>query len=485
MPSYLGASVRLATSDLDKTITQGNALRNSQLLTDNVKKIERGFAAESTTLLQELSVPGDDGCSLRFLGEHQDMPFFLVRAGKDLFQSIRKHPFNQPQPKPVRLRLLPPSRPSIEPVGGEQEGSSSELSSVTSQESAITSPEGVSSAPASLHESGPGQPCEDVAISNSEAGAKANCEPKALSLNITLNKDCFLSRPTSLLDEPSVLNVKIDVFLNGELCMSTYTQLRKQKDCPKVGLKERFSGRRVARLFERPWILVPPGRNIDGSPTAIDPTEEASIGASQRWKAINDQLHFVAEGLDKDKYGRRTELASYLLSLANVGMPKDFPVPACRKFGVMDVVMTAGSGMKEGPGSYYLTNPELMQSSNMLLRSVQHNKPVGNRSARNTKKRSYTEMVGQHDRMGQPPDTPATSQNEASPRTQVTHQTTSNAHAIPGTPQNSIVTRSGSQRGRTIVTPNTGVAGGRQLARPRFVPQKRYKGSEPCTRGKL
>ena len=533
MPSYLGASVRLATSDLDKTVTQDNALKNSQLLTENVRKIERGFAAESTSLLQEVVVPGNDGHSLRFLGEHQDMPFFLVRAGKSLFHSVGKHPAEKSRPKPVRLRLLPPSRRLPEPISDELEDSSSALSSTSSQDGGFASQEatiphaqtesslgkrthdrvspgsgsetgengqpaagcshnspdamprtqaqaglsvGLSGSSLKQSRSSLGQPSNDHIAPGIEVAARDDSQFAALSLNITLSKNCFIQKPSSLIDGRPVLDVKIDVFLNGDLCMSTYTQLRKEKDCPKVGLRERFAGRRVGRLFERPWILLPPGRKSDGSQISIEQTENASDECGKRWQAINDQLRSLAKGLDKDKFGRKTELASYLSCLADVGMPDDLAQTACRRFGILDVVMTAGRGKKEGPDSYYLVNPKLMQSSKLSLCCVQPKKTEGSFPTGNTKKRSCTEMNDHSVPKARPLETPAYAQRSAARRT----QTAAHTCATPATPQHSVLMRSGVQRGSTIITPNTGVAGGRQVGRPRFVPQKRYKGSEPC-----
>ena len=86
MPSYLSASIRLATSSLESTIPHSVAVRNSALLTANIKEIDKAFNAEESTLLPELAIPGNDGHALRFLGEHQDMPFYMVQTGKDLFK---------------------------------------------------------------------------------------------------------------------------------------------------------------------------------------------------------------------------------------------------------------------------------------------------------------------------------------------------------------------------------------------------------------
>jgi len=81
-------SVQLSVANLVKATTQNPQPRQCSASTASIKHIDLEFAkASKDGTLAETALLGDDGRHLRFLGDHEDMPFFMVRAGKDFFNS--------------------------------------------------------------------------------------------------------------------------------------------------------------------------------------------------------------------------------------------------------------------------------------------------------------------------------------------------------------------------------------------------------------
>lgn len=88
MPTFHNHStaVQLSVANIPKVITQNPQPGQCAASTTNIKHVELEFAkASGDGTLAEDALSGDDGKHLDFLGKHQDMPFFMVRVGKDFY----------------------------------------------------------------------------------------------------------------------------------------------------------------------------------------------------------------------------------------------------------------------------------------------------------------------------------------------------------------------------------------------------------------
>ena len=184
--------------------------------------------------------------------------------------------------------------------------------------------------------------------------------PRALAVTATLSSNLFLAESNRFSDGEPYLDLKIDVFLNGELCHSEYLPWRRWKDEPTVKWNLRCSGHRVGRLFERPWILASSGQASGDMSLQMTPQDHMTK-FDQRWAAINDRLRLTVQGLEITDGTRSSHLASYLRKLIEVKQPKGLPWLARYEFAAIDIICRAGRGRKAGYRSPYLLVPELMQ----------------------------------------------------------------------------------------------------------------------------
>lgn len=80
------ATIQLSVANIPKVITENPQTGQCNASTRNIKNVELEFAkASGNSTLAEDVLLGDDGRHLDFLGKHENMPFFLVRAGKDFY----------------------------------------------------------------------------------------------------------------------------------------------------------------------------------------------------------------------------------------------------------------------------------------------------------------------------------------------------------------------------------------------------------------
>lgn len=189
--------------------------------------------------------------------------------------------------------------------------------------------------------------------------------PHALFLSVFLSKASFLPTYVNRLNKTIFHDVKIDVLVNGELCASAYVSGRYHSDAYKMTEQIiRFSGRRVHRLLEKPWVLVPSGQCADGR---LRP-EKKNIGlsgdAKHRWASVSRALVMEANRPVRKRNGGLSVLGDYLSSLAALEMPTE--VEAMQtvggpKIGIIDVVVTAGKGQKDGANTLRLMEPTPMR----------------------------------------------------------------------------------------------------------------------------
>ena len=227
--------------------------------------------------------------SLRFLGTDKDMPFYMMKAGGSIWESLN------------------PFAPSTE------RGPPSDL--------------------LQLHR-------------------------RALNLTISLSSRAFLTQPSCAVPagkKPQLLDVKVDVFLNGVRCACTYIPARLPQLNDSSRIVETFRGQRVGFTLEKPWITVPAGQNPDGSLCEYRRLKPNFL--ANRLTEINNLLLMQPEATDRDGRGRLSVLGEYLNSLAAVELPQELCSGGNARLGVVDVVLTSGLGKKDVPTKGYLTHP--------------------------------------------------------------------------------------------------------------------------------
>ena len=185
--------------------------------------------------------------------------------------------------------------------------------------------------------------------------------PHALCLTVFLSPKSFVRTTDRVTGKKETFDVKIDVYFNGSLCGSHYVPKRYSGDA--FAMTERivrFTGHRLHGLIEKPWIIVPPGQDPDGGLRESRRGNVAYAGAQQRWKDISASLLAEADTIGRDASGNRPAIGEYLETLAELPMPtevEDMQKAGGPKFGVLDAVVTWGTGSKDGPEFPYLAEP--------------------------------------------------------------------------------------------------------------------------------
>lgn len=226
--------------------------------------------------------------------------------------------------------------------------------------------------------------------------------PHALCLTVYLSRNTFLRGEKS--KRLIFHDLKITVFFNGELCASTYIPDRYRADSFRMTEHIiRFTGRRVDRLVEKPWVIVPPGQEPNGGLRKLKTNETGHVGAKQRWNSISESLVAESDRLERNERGEHSILGEYISALAQLKMPsdvKDIQKVGGQKFGVIDVVITSGKGHKDDSSNQYLTEPTALRLSHHKLASHQH---IGLDKKVKTPIKQYFEIPGINS-FGQPTD---------------------------------------------------------------------------------
>ncbi|KAJ8111206.1 hypothetical protein OPT61_g6151 [Boeremia exigua] len=162
-------------------------------------------------------------------------------------------------------------------------------------------------------------------------------------------------------------HLKIDVFFNGQLSACSLIHTNDIRSGAK-SLHQVFAGYRVDFLSERPWVMLPPFMTADGGTRRFRKT----ITPQERFKEISAALLTEAEERGTDKDGASPPSAVFLDALARMQIPScvmTMQKPGGRKFGVVDVVITAGTGNKITAGANYLQSPQRLKDSSFVVRA--------------------------------------------------------------------------------------------------------------------
>ncbi|KAI4182919.1 MAG: hypothetical protein L6R41_005707, partial [Letrouitia leprolyta] len=404
MPKFRARSidVRLSVAELDKTITPSPLNTLCQESTFNAHRAIKQFEADAKDgTLPETSLWSDeDGCSLGYLGEHQSMPFFMVHA-KPLY------PFKRPTARASKGRKKPP--PLQLPAVNDDDFDSpltdftdspltpiSILGSVRSRDghnhggkqaqarprkSSIHQLQGGESAEGDPRPSNLRQPEYTLAAGlNSARDSTTNSANRSHLAGEKSGHDYSLGGHSSKTQQPQALclrvlpaaksflktcdpsaawtynDIKIDVYLNGDLCASSYVPEKVHHIKP----QDTFSGARDGRLTEKPWVLMPPKADTIDDSVHLSEPEQIEDRARRRWMVISDALIIAALSHGQSPRKEIPIISQYLQSVAAIPMPATLPSilkTNHKRFSIIDVLVTSGKGNKDPVHGSYLLRP--------------------------------------------------------------------------------------------------------------------------------
>jgi hypothetical protein len=179
--------------------------------------------------------------------------------------------------------------------------------------------------------------------------------PQALILHVGLSNKTFVS------GFESKTHLKVDILFNGQLSGCSLIHTNDIRSGAK-SLDQVFAGSRVDYLAERPWVILPPGSMLDGKLRGM----RGPISAEERWAQVNQSLlnEAVERGINRQSDSPST--AKLLVSLAKMQMPEQLKYsqdPGKKTFGIIDVIITAGTGKKVTSGTRYLNRPERLRDA--------------------------------------------------------------------------------------------------------------------------
>lgn len=375
MPTFYAqkTTVQLSVTDLGRATTTNPRRQQSLAASESIKNVAQEFARGSKDgTLTETPLYTEDGSHIRFLGKHEDMPFFMVHAGNNFFDLATKEKTNR--------------RPARVPLAGKGEGKSASTAVDLDGEtvSIRTSKDGkLPQLWCQISDSDCANSSPVIIEPNSMY--KPPLIPHALCLTVFLSNSSFVRTTDRGTTRKEINDVKIDVYFNGALCGSHYVPRRYSGEA--YAMTEhivRFTGRRIGRLIEKPWVIVPSGQNPDGGLREYRRGKVAYAGAQQRWNDISDALMAEADKIGQDGRAERPVIGEYLESLAQLSMPKDvedMQKAGSPKYGVLDVVVIWGKGNKNGPDAPYIVEPTPIRNegfSNTDLDQLMDHVPVQN-----------------------------------------------------------------------------------------------------------
>ena len=179
----------------------------------------------------------------------------------------------------------------------------------------------------------------------------------ALSLTVRIPSKSLLPLHHSEIGLSGKPDVKIDVFLNGQLCASTSIQEREGYS-DQHGVLKLFSGARVGRLIERPWILNLSNLDLQNRFSQNDEITAPEI--HEKWNTVSEALESFVESFGISDHGKIPITCEYLKCLARAPVPSGLSslnVTGEQAFAFIDVVITTGKSRNKRSHDLYLMSP--------------------------------------------------------------------------------------------------------------------------------
>ncbi|KAL5374873.1 hypothetical protein DPSP01_011625 [Paraphaeosphaeria sporulosa] len=332
MPSLYGSGVRihLASQPLAPTLTEHIQLKKGYHAASKSEQAEKALRESVHTLLPEERVPfpGDDGkYAVNWLG---DAPFLQAVVGESYGR--------RGQLETLKQRLASSNTYAALDINSRRSSQA-----MATRSGCLISADAENEESSSINQF----PTHGLPIAPSPYTLSTNRqEPQALVLHVMLSDKTFHHNPFN--SNPQ--HLKIDVLFNGQLSSSTLIHTQDIRTGAK-SLNQIFAGARIDYMAERPWII-----HTSQSGAASGNTTSAQF----RWTEIRQALKGEANERGVDVNGEKSPTASYLQELANMQMPDmvgDLQKPSGMKFGVIDVIITVGTGKKSVNNAVYLKSP--------------------------------------------------------------------------------------------------------------------------------
>ena len=360
MPTYgaVGITAKLSVANLADTLSSSIHLKQGPEAKETMKRIKNVFEAGRDIPERPIGADGNEKGVLQFIGDQEDIPFFMVEAGENIRSpestaaTSNTIAWEGKQPSTASAAAYPATSNLNELLGTSLEASPSSgaipkrvlQASVVESTNAIPE-EPLMQAPATValpifqprHDSTRGETNVDQPLSDA----------LALMLTVETSLKSHLVEEFKKRGEPAIPELKIEVFLNGDLVDVAFINPRRPSATIGTGNKVQFFGTRIHRQVEKPWVY-----QTSNSITA----EKKDTG--QRWKAISASLQEEAIARGVDKYGFPPLSSQYLHALSKISMPDR--IKKITSFGTIDVVIVTGRGRKYGPDSFYLCTPTRM-----------------------------------------------------------------------------------------------------------------------------
>lgn len=341
MPTYhaIGVTAGLAICDLESTLTTNILRTMGPECKKEHQRVQQVFSCARGFLERPIGEDGSDRGVIRFIGVDQDMPVYVVETG----EKLRTVPMQDDDDEAALDARIP--KIASQGLLDSTESPLTSLGDTPVQSSFNWSPVKIPTKQ-TVHSSAESSP---YAYGASFAGRLATLQDdqaeKALILSIDLSSNAFLPDSDSASTKAKYKDLKIEVFVNGELVDVAFLSCRAATSSTTL----RFSGTRVHRQVEKPWIYS----NLDSAFY-----QSSSYNSRLRWQTISLALAEEAERRGRNKFGRMSPSAEFLSAISTL----DFPERLNRSKGmaIIDVLITSGKGRKYGAETSYIMDPTRM-----------------------------------------------------------------------------------------------------------------------------
>ncbi|KAF3002665.1 hypothetical protein E8E13_009599 [Curvularia kusanoi] len=185
--------------------------------------------------------------------------------------------------------------------------------------------------------------------------------PQALAVHLVLSDKSFNS---GFNDKT---HLKMEVLFNSQLSACSLMHITDVRMGAK-SFHQVFAGYRLDFLAERPWVLLPPSVAADGG----ERKASGIVNSLERWNELSAALLMEARDRGTNLDGESPPSAKFIHALASMQPPPyldSLQKPGGRTFGVVDVIITAGTGHKPTTGITYLKCPQKLRDPSYILRS--------------------------------------------------------------------------------------------------------------------
>ena len=170
-------------------------------------------------------------------------------------------------------------------------------------------------------------------------------KPQALRLAVATNESTH----------EGTKGLKIEVYLNGALSDCHLFSSSKQR----MVTTYTADGTRIHRQVEKPWTYQPS--------TALPPSK---LSAEERWSSASASLKEEVRLRGVNEWGDHQPSAEFLAALADISLPTCLKDKA--HMGIVDVIIVAGSGVKDVGSAGYIARPTRLRSEKYSIDNVLH-----------------------------------------------------------------------------------------------------------------